>query len=151
MIYILAYLDKMYLQLANTNLTPISPFITFPHPLPWPWRNVLTNLTFFDFTSSLPLPMEERIDQYLGTINAPLLWPMHLSFPYWKYAYDDSKNATLLWLMRLSLPYWKLNLYLIHVWIKYWKEQQGSKGIRQWLINWCTSPMIIDKITPSKD
>ena len=72
-IYILAYLDKMYLQLANTNLTPISPFMTFPHPLPWPWRNVLTNLTFFDFTSSPPLPMEERIDQYLGTINAPLL------------------------------------------------------------------------------
>ena len=26
---------------------------------------------------------------------------------------------------------------------------QGSKGIRQWPINWCTSPMIIHKITPS--
>ena len=27
----------------------------------------------------------------------------------------------------------------------------GSKGIRQWLINLCTSPMIIRKITPSVD
>ncbi len=28
---------------------------------------------------------------------------------------------------------------------------QGSKGIRQWLINLCTSPMIINKIIPSLD
>ena len=27
--------------------------------------------------------------------------------------------------------------------------RQGSKGIRQWLINWCTSPMMIHKITAS--
>ena len=26
---------------------------------------------------------------------------------------------------------------------------QGFKGIRQWLINLCTSPIIIHKITPS--
>ena len=59
MIYILAYLDKMYLQLANTNLTPISPFMTFPHPLPWPWRNVLTNLTFF-WLYLIPSPAHGR-------------------------------------------------------------------------------------------
>ena len=23
----------------------------------------------------------------------------------------------------------------------------GSKGIRQWSVNWCTSPMMINKIT----
>ncbi len=28
---------------------------------------------------------------------------------------------------------------------------QGSKGIRQWPINWCTSPMIMHKIIPSVD
>ena len=26
-----------------------------------------------------------------------------------------------------------------------------SKGIRKWNINWCTSPMMIHKITPSLD
>ena len=30
-------------------------------------------------------------------------------------------------------------------------EAQGPKGIRQWLINWCTVPMIMNKITPSVD
>ena len=29
--------------------------------------------------------------------------------------------------------------------------EQGSKGIRQWPLNLCTSPMIMDKITPSVD
>ena len=28
---------------------------------------------------------------------------------------------------------------------------QGSKGISHWLINWCTFPMMIHKITPSLD
>ena len=28
---------------------------------------------------------------------------------------------------------------------------QGSKGIRLWFINWCISPMMIYKITPSVD
>ena len=28
---------------------------------------------------------------------------------------------------------------------------QGSKGIRQWTINWCKSPIMIYKITPSVD
>ena len=28
---------------------------------------------------------------------------------------------------------------------------QGYKGIRQWLLNWCTSPMMIHKITPFGD
>ena len=28
------------------------------------------------------------------------------------------------------------------------KNSQGSKGIRLWLTNWCTSPMLIHKITP---
>ena len=28
---------------------------------------------------------------------------------------------------------------------------QGSKGIRQWTINCCTSPMMTHKITPSVD
>ena len=30
-------------------------------------------------------------------------------------------------------------------------NMQGSKGIRQRPINWCTSPMVIHKITPSVD
>ena len=30
----------------------------------------------------------------------------------------------------------------------YSNKGQGSKGIRQWLINWCTSSMMILKITP---
>ena len=30
-----------------------------------------------------------------------------------------------------------------------WVACQGSKGIIQWPINWCTSPMIINIITPS--
>ena len=30
-------------------------------------------------------------------------------------------------------------------------NNQGAKGIRQCLINLCTSPMIIHKITPSVD
>ena len=28
---------------------------------------------------------------------------------------------------------------------------QGSKGIRQWPINWCTSPIMIQKIIPYVD
>jgi len=28
---------------------------------------------------------------------------------------------------------------------------QGAKGIRQWAINWCISPMMIHKITRSVD
>ena len=28
---------------------------------------------------------------------------------------------------------------------------QGPKGIRRWPINWCTSPMMIQKITPYVD
>ena len=28
---------------------------------------------------------------------------------------------------------------------------QGSKGVRQWTINLCTSPMMIYKITPCVD
>ena len=45
-----------------------------------------------------------------------------------------------------------------HLTLKKWKQihpkdivVQGSKGIRQWLINWCTSLKIIHKITPSED
>ena len=34
---------------------------------------------------------------------------------------------------------------------KFWLSGQGSKGIRQWLINWCAYQMIILKITPSID
>ena len=30
-------------------------------------------------------------------------------------------------------------------------KQQGCKGIRQWPINWCTSPIIIHKTTSSTD
>ena len=30
-------------------------------------------------------------------------------------------------------------------------EKQGSKGIRQWKINWCISPIMIHKITQSVD
>ena len=31
------------------------------------------------------------------------------------------------------------------------ENMQGSKGIRQWPINLCTSPMMIQKINPSVD
>ena len=30
-------------------------------------------------------------------------------------------------------------------------RMQGSKGIRQWQLNGCTSPIMIHKITPSVD
>ena len=30
----------------------------------------------------------------------------------------------------------------------HWIEPQGSKGIREWPINWRTSPLMIHKITP---
>ena len=33
----------------------------------------------------------------------------------------------------------------------FWEKSKESKGIRQWPINLCTSPMIIHKITPFID
>ena len=33
----------------------------------------------------------------------------------------------------------------------FWGLTRGSKGIRRWPINWCTSPMVIHEITPSED
>ena len=33
----------------------------------------------------------------------------------------------------------------------YTHARQGSKGIRQWPMNWCTFPMMIHEITPSVD
>ena len=52
----------------------------------------------------------------------------------------------------LMVGLWNQLIYsVLEMVLNYYDETHGSKGIIKRPINWCTSPMMIYKITPSID
>ncbi len=64
---------------------------------------------------------------------------------------ENTKPFNIRWIRTCLQPYYphivRGKLSIIRWYTKIYKTQ-GSKGKRQWLMNWCTSPMMIHKITP---